>query len=317
MRDGKTSRSALTVSWSAILLTVVATSAAVIAATAAHAQAPWSGPDEQSAAPPAPAAASPKTEAEDLPWLATTNSAGTPARAPSDKNPAKAETKPGAKVDGKKTANAALKCEAQAEDGCRAVKTCAWVAAIPQPDGKMTPARCAERKVNAQEKKPKPIVAAKPKPKQESTGAVTKNETTITEAVPPKDEPSAQPKSEAKAATPPAVTEPVVPPVDTAAPQANTAAPVAAEAPKTADVPFVMLPRAPVPFLPPEPAQSAVPTVSPTTEATPIAAPVAADPAPIATPAVANPAPDPQAVAADAPQSAARPLSVPGLVIVE
>ncbi len=309
MRDGKASRSALTVSWAAVLLTVVATSTAMVAASPAHAEAPWSGP-EQSAAP--PAAAAPKGATEDLPWLANTNSTGTPAKALSDKNPAKVETKPGAKVDSKQSANAAIKCEVRTEDDCRAVKTCAWVAAIPQADGNLISARCAERKVTAQEKKPKPIVAAKPKPKPESTGAVAKTETTKTVAVPPKDEPSAPPKTEAKAAAPPPVAEPVSPPI-------NTAAPVTAEAPKTAQAPFVMPPRAPVPFLPPEPTQSAVPAVSPRTEAAPVATPVATDPAPIATPVVANPSPDAttQAVAADAPQTAEQPLSIPGLVIAE
>lgn len=135
-------------------------------ASVAHAQMPTTAPEEAPAkkrvTPVAAAPAGPGA-AEELPWLATTTSGPEKAKGQAAATPADggAAPKPASKKPAAKTAQ---KCEAQEEEGCRAATNCAWVAAIPQGDGTVTAARCAERKAQAPAKKKKPAVAAKPKP---------------------------------------------------------------------------------------------------------------------------------------------------------
>lgn len=307
---------------SAILaLTVAAWTAPVFAQTA-------STPPAQSAAtkavPPTTTATAPQAGApDDLPWLATTNPAD-PAAAKKPAGQPPEAAKPGAPKPAdqptKKTANAQQKCEDQVEDTCRGMKGCAWVAAIPTADGNVTPARCAERKVFApeKEKKSKPAVASKPKPKPDSIPQQTKNEkpssepaSVQSEVKPAPSEAKPEPKPETAAvpeSDPPKIEAPQSP-----TPAAQAEAPAAQAAPADsvkaetakAEAPL-MLPRAPVPFLPvesPPEAPKAAPVEPPHSEATPIA--------PAATASVA------ENVASDAPAEEKQPLSIPGLVIVD
>jgi len=233
-------------------------------ATAAHAQMPTVMPEEAPArkkATPVAAAPAGPGQAEELPWLATTTpeaekAKGAAAANPADGGPA---TKPAAK---KTTAKTTQKCEAQEEEGCRTATNCAWVAAIPQGDGKVVPARCAERKVQAPAKKKKPAVAAKPKPAEGP--AVTAAEKA--------------PEVKAEATTRTSILEAKGEP-----------------------------PPAPAPPLPAD---------TPTPEADALQAETAAAATPAAPTAEPQPAPDTDGHAAtDRP--ADKPISIPGLVIVE
>jgi hypothetical protein len=298
-------------------------------------------------APPATSAtAPPKAGAsEELPWLATTKPTDAAvikttadkaidAPAPKPGPVATTDTSPAGKPPSAKTANLPQKCEEQAEDGCRSLKSCAWVAAIPLGDGNVSPARCAERKALAPEKdkKPKPVVAAKPKPKPDNAAAQAPTAQAKNENAPAppaaKPEPKPEPKAETAAIqTPPKsepVATPVAPPVQAEAAkieaptaeaakaepakleptqpepaQPEPAKPVAAQSePAKAEVPL-MIPRAPVPFLPPEQPSATVPTSQPHSDATP-AATQGGD-----------------KMASDDPAGETQPLSIPGLVIAE
>ncbi len=141
---------------------------------------------------------------EALPWLAP---AGAPASP--EKKPAKTSSK------------APVKCEEQDEDGCRTATNCAWVAHIPQADGSVTPARCAEKKVPGAPAKPK-TTATKPKPKPEEKPAADA-------AVPPATEQTAKPSAVTTTpASPEAKSEPAAPPVATNAPAGGSQASEAA-----------------------------------------------------------------------------------------
>ena len=179
-------------------------------------------------APPATSAtAPPKAGAsEELPWLATTKPTDAAAikttadkaidaPAPKPGPVATTDTSPAGKPASAKTANLPQKCEEQAEDGCRSLKSCAWVAAIPLGDGNVSPARCAERKALApdKDKKPKPVVAAKPKPKPDNAAAQAPTAQAKNENAPAppaaKPEPKPEPKAETAAIQTPPKSEPV------------------------------------------------------------------------------------------------------------
>lgn len=197
-------------------------------ATAANAQMPTVVPEEAPAtrrATPVAAAPAGAGSAEELPWLATTTAGPEKAKGSAAATPVDAAApNPAAKKPAAKTTQ---KCEAQEEEGCRAATNCAWVAAIPQGDGKVVPARCAERKVQAPAKKKKPAVAAKPKP-AESPAATAAEKA-------PEVKVEATPRTsilEVKGEPPPAPAPPL--PAETPktdASQADTAAAVAPVAP--------------------------------------------------------------------------------------
>jgi hypothetical protein len=262
---------------------------------AASAQMPGTSPEEpkpaKSAAPPSALAKDerPTTPAslapsEELPWLATTTAQpdATPKPPPSPQPPV-TTPKTTIQTGDKKTASAAKKCEEQQEEGCRALKSCAWVAAMPALDGKITPARCAERIVYAPEKEKKPkAAAAKPKPKPEKAAVPP---VAATEPVKPQPEAKAQaqpePQSPAEPVTaaiptvqsPPAAA--IVPPATApAAPTTPAKQPSTAEiaAPSEAAVspaatPPTLLSRGAVPFLPSPSAKADAPADPPQLEA--------------------------------------------------
>ncbi len=243
--------------------------------------------------------------AEDLPWLATTTpgeaapASGATKPSPSQQ-PAAAAKAPPAKPGDPKTAAATPKCEEQQENSCRAMKSCAWVAAMPTADGKTTPARCAERKVFATESDKKPKAAAtKPKPKPERAAtaapaapAATPEPANLQSETKPAAKPETagvEPATTPAAAPPPPVqaqvkeqtaTNPVADvapaaavPVPDAAPAvakeaAAPSAPVQAPA-ATAAAPPTMLPRGPIPFLPPAASTPDAPNAQPRSEAAP------------------------------------------------
>jgi hypothetical protein len=203
-------------------------------------------PPEQPPARKAPAAATPTAPpqaGEDLPWLAKTTTGPAPGKTDGAdaKPPAAASAKPApAKPAPEKKTAAKIpqKCEEQPEDGCRALTACAWVAAIPQVDGTLKPARCSDRALQAPAKKPKPTVAAKPKPKPADPAQVVAPP--VAPAMAPAGDPP-PPAKEAKADTPPAAakTEPAPAAVPPVAPRAEApekptppaAAPLATPAP--------------------------------------------------------------------------------------
>lgn len=102
----------------------------------------------------------PAAKSEVLPWAAPP-SAETAAATPDKPN------KDGKDKKADAAAKVVLTCQEQAEDGCRAMPKCAWVADIAQPDGSRTPARCAEKTVfkpPSKDKKKTQAAVAKPKP---------------------------------------------------------------------------------------------------------------------------------------------------------
>lgn len=307
MRDGKQHPASARAK--SALLSLAAT-ALIAGSSAAWAQTPWTAdePSKPVAAnpsmpPKAPPATTGATAApagtgnEDLPWLATDKPA------PAGPAPATAAApQPPAKPASKKTAALPQKCEEQAEDGCRTMKACAWVAEMPTADGKLTPARCAERKVFApeKEKKPKPV-AAKPKPKPEKPAAAV---TATPEPVKTEAQPAAKPEppKEAKAdAAPAPIPDPAPVKIETPQAPAETPATTAAVPPTSPKSENLAIPVRP-----------AVPFLAPGTSNTTPASDAPRSNAPQAVP------PAPEQVASDSPPDGEKqPLSIPGLVISE
>lgn len=311
MQDGRESK---TLARSrAVTASLVALVFAALAAPG-HAQTPGTGVSEIKAPPKASAGQPPAAASEDLPWLATTKPANpSVATKAADAPPSKttpatiANSGPASQAGTEPAKKAASACAEQLEDACRGMKMCAWVATIPLGDGNVVPARCAERKVFASDKpkKPKPAVAAKPKPKPEITAPLAKTETPPATVVTPSatGEPALQPTADNAVVTktvnnneaisnasPPA--QPQSPIAETSPKQPTNPEPVKAEAP-------LMIPRAPVPFLPPE---------QPSIAAQPVQSQVVSAPA---APPVEN------KMASEKPTAEPQPMSIPGLVISE
>jgi hypothetical protein len=177
--------------------------------SAPHGWAQESAPPPVEAAKPAPKpAASDAGGSEALPWLTPAEGAAPAASAPGAPAAATA-AKPVAKMASKTP----VKCEEQVEDACRAAPNCAWVAHIAQADGSVSPARCAERKIPAADKK-KPVTASKPKPKPETKPDAKPADEAQKSAAPAKPVAAAKPEADAPAPVKPqpVKVEPATPP---------------------------------------------------------------------------------------------------------
>lgn len=100
----------------------------------------------------------PAAQSEVLPWAAPLPAAAVAPAVP-DKTGKDKKAGDATKV--------VVTCAEQAEDGCRGLPKCAWVADIAQPDGSRTPARCAEKTVftpPSKDKKKSQAAVSKPKP---------------------------------------------------------------------------------------------------------------------------------------------------------
>jgi hypothetical protein len=145
----------------------------------------------------------PAGAAEVLPWAAPTPPVTKAATAATDK--AAGDTKPKKPGEAEKVV---IKCEEQAEDGCRGLPKCAWVADIAQPDGTRIPARCAEKTVFAPpKKKQKTAEKPKPQPKPDAPAAAVTSATPDSPAKPAK--PAENAAETATTSSPVTVTPPV------------------------------------------------------------------------------------------------------------